>query len=156
MTLTRSASVMFETTISGSGGKTGIVVPDGVIERLGAGRRPAVHVVLNGYGYRSTVAVMGGRHLIGVNASVREAAGLQAGDAVKVRLTVASGPRPVDMSAELVEALAADDRARQFFASLPNSLQRYHADAISAAKTEETRRRRVEKAVALFRDGKKR
>jgi hypothetical protein len=50
--------VTFQTTVAGSGGKTGIVVPAEAITELGAGRRPAVHVDLNGYAYRSTVAVM--------------------------------------------------------------------------------------------------
>ena len=153
---TPSATATFTTTLAGSGGKTGIVVPDDVIDQLGAGHRPAVHVDLNGYRYRSTVAVMAGRHMIGVNASVREATGLQAGAAVTVGLAVASTPRQVDMPAELAEALAADDEAAAFFATLSNSLQRYHADAVSGAKTEETRRRRVAKAVALFRAGQKR
>jgi hypothetical protein len=146
----------FDTTVAGSGGKTGIEVPAGVVEQLKAGRRPAVHVTLNGYEYRTTVAVMGGRYLIGVNADVRAATGLSAGDPVTVVLRVASAPREVSMPAELGEALAADPKAKSFFDALPNSLQRYHADNVSAAKSDETRRRRVEKAVALFRDGKKR
>ena len=60
------------------------------------------------------------------------------------------------MPTELADALAADDEARAFFESLSNSLQRFHADNVRAAKTEETRQRRVEKALALFREGKKR
>ena len=35
-------------------------------------------------------------------------------------------------------------------------MQRYHVDTINAAKTEETRQRRIAKAVALFADGKQR
>jgi Bacteriocin-protection, YdeI or OmpD-Associated/Domain of unknown function (DUF1905) len=149
-------SVGFETNVAGSGGKTGIVVPEEVIFALGAGRRPAVHVDLNGYAYRSTVAVMGGAYLIGVNSAVREATGLTAGDPVRVTLTVANSPRAVDVPHDLAEALAASPATAAFFDSLPNSLQRYHVDNVNAAKTRETRQRRIEKAVALFRDGKKR
>ena len=43
-----------------------------------------------------------------------------------------------------------------FFAKLSNSLQRYHIDNVNAAKSAETRQRRIEKAVSLFRDGKQR
>ena len=156
LSATVPAGCTFDTTVAGSGGKTGIVIPDEVIDQLNAGRRPAVHVTLNGFEYRSTVAVMDGRYLVGISAAVREATGLQAGDAVTVVLAVASTPRQVDMPVELAEALAADDQARAFFESLSNSLQRYHADNVSAAKTAETRQRRVEKAIALFHDGKKR
>lgn len=156
MTTTESEAVTFETTVAGSGGKTGVVVPEDVIGRLGGGRRPAVHVEVNGYAYRSTVAVMGGRYLLGVSAAVREATGLEAGDPVTVVLTLATTVRDVDMPQELIDALAADDQARAFFGTLSNSLQRLHADSINAAKTEETRQRRLDKAMALFRAGKKR
>lgn len=149
-------AVSFHTRVAGSGGKAGIVVPEDVITRLGAGRRPAVHVDLNGYAYRSTVAVMGGTYMIGVNASVREATGLEPGHGVTVTLTVASAPREVNMPQDFADALAADEGARAFFAGLSNSLQRYHVDNINSSKTSETRARRVQKALALFREGAQR
>lgn len=148
--------VSFRTTVAGSGGKTGIVVPDDVVERLGAGHRPAVHVDLDGHPYRSTVGVMGGVHMVPVSAAVRQATGLSAGDEVTVTLTVATTPREVDVPEELAAALAADDAARAFFEGLSNSLQRYHADNVRAAKGADTRARRVEKTLALFREGKQR
>ena len=43
---------------------TGIVVPDAVVEKLASGKRPKVAVTLNGYTYRSTVAVMGGQFML--------------------------------------------------------------------------------------------
>jgi Bacteriocin-protection, YdeI or OmpD-Associated/Domain of unknown function (DUF1905) len=156
MTAVQEPSVGFETTVAGSGGKTGIVIPDRVIDELGAGRRPAVHVDLNGYRYRSTVAVMGGRYMVSVNAGVREATGLAGGDPVRVTLTLASTPREVNVPSDFATALAANPATASFFDSLSNSLQRYHVDNIVAAKTPETRQRRIDKAVALFRDGKKR
>ena len=152
----RQHTVAFATTVAGSGGKTGIVVPEDAVAQLGAGRRPAVHVELNGYAYRSTVAVMGGQSLISVSAAVREATGLEAGHPVEVRLSVATTPREVEVPQDLREALAADERAGAFFDALSNSLQRYHVDSVTSAKTAETRARRVEKALALFREGKKR
>jgi hypothetical protein len=146
----------FETTLAGSGGKTGIVVPPDAVERLGAGRRPPVHVEVGGHTYRSTVAVMGGQYLVGVNADVRAATGLAAGDPVRVTLTLAESPREVDVPADLAAALAADEQAGAFFTSLSNSLQRYHVDAVTGAKTAETRQRRIDRALALFRSGQKR
>ena len=154
--MTEFETVTFETTVAGSGGKTGIDVPEDVVQRLGAGRRPAVHVEVNGYAYRSTVAVMGGRYLVSVSAAVREAAGVQAGDPVTVALSVATTARAMDVPQELRDALASDDEARAFFGTLSNSLQRYHADTISTAKTPETRQRRAQNALALFREGKRR
>lgn len=156
MTTTETRTATFQTSLAGSGGKVGIVVPADAIAALDAGKRPAVHVDLNGHAYRSTVAVMGGQFMIGVNAGVRDATGLKAGDAVSVTLTVADTPRDVDVPEDLAAALAADDRAGAFFAALSNSLQRYHVDLVNGAKTPETRHRRIDKALGLFREGKKR
>jgi bacteriocin resistance YdeI/OmpD-like protein/uncharacterized protein DUF1905 len=151
-----TTSVTFDTTVAAAGNNTGIVVPDELIERLGAGRRPAVIVNLNGYEYRNTVGVMGGRHMISVSAAVRKDAGLQAGDPVHVVLTIAESPREVTVPGDLAAALSADPAAGAFFAKLPNSLQRYHVDNVNGAKTAETRQRRIDKAIALFQQGKQR
>lgn len=155
--MTEPRSAAFDATIeSTSGSTTGIEVPPDVLAALGAGGRPAVHVDLDGYAYRTTVGVMGGRHLVSVSAAVRAATGLTGGDPVRVTLTVAETPQAVDVPPDLAAALAAAPQAGAFFATLPNSLQRYHVDAVTGAKTDETRQRRIDKAVALFLDGKRR
>jgi hypothetical protein len=153
---TEPKSATFETTVAASGNNTGIVVPAEVIEQLGAGKRPPVLVNINGYEYRSTAAVMGGQHMIGISAAVRAATGLTGGDPIRVVLTVADTPREVDVPTDFAAALAAEDGTEAFFGKLSNSLQRYHVDNINGAKTEDTRQRRIEKAVALFREGKQR
>jgi len=73
-----------------------------------------------------------------------------------VVLTVADTPREVPVPDDLAAALAAEPQAGAFFAGLSNSLQRYHVDAVTGAKAPETRRRRIDRAVALFREGKQR
>jgi len=148
--------VAFDTTVTASGNNTGIVVPDEVIERLGVGKRPAVVVNVNGYEYRNTVGVMGGKFLLSISSAVRKETGLKGGDAIHVVLSVASGPRDVDMPADLQAALEAEPRLAEFFATLSNSVQRYHVDNVNAAKGADTRKRRIEKSIALFREGKQR
>lgn len=150
------STVTFETTVAASGNNTGIVVPDEAIEQLRAGKRPPVLVNVNGYEYRNTLAVMGGKHMIGISAAVRNATGLKGGDPIRVTLTIASTPREVNVPADFAAALAADERARAFFEKLSNSMQRYHVDNITAAKSADTREGRIDKAIALFRDGKQR
>ena len=149
-------SVSFDTTVTAAGNNTGIVVPDNLIDDLGAGSRPAVVVNVNGYEYRNTVGVMGGKHMISISAAVRKETGLKGGDPIHVTLTLADAPREVDVPADFAAALSADPDAGAFFAALSNSLQRYHVDNITEAKTAETRQRRIEKAISLFREGKKR
>ena len=154
--MSRPNGVTFETTVAASGNNTGIVVPEEVIGQLAAGKRPAVLVDVNGYQYRNTVGVMGGKHMISISAAVRRATGLKGGDPIRVTLTVAEAPPEVQIPADFAEALAADEQARTFFGKLSNSMQRYHVDNINAAKSAETRQRRIDKAIALFRDGKQR
>jgi hypothetical protein len=115
-----------------------------------------VVVDLNGYEYRNTVGVMGGKHMVSVSSAVRKATGLKGGDPVTVKLRVADAPREVNVPPDFAAALAADKVAGAFFATLSNSMQRYHVDNINGAKTDETRQRRIDKAIALFRDGKQR
>jgi hypothetical protein len=147
---------MFDTTVTAAGNITGIVVPDVLIEQLDAGRRPAVTVNVNGHEYRSTVGVMGGRHMISISAAVRRDTGLTAGDAIHVVLTLAAGPREITVPDDLAAALSADPAAEAFFTKLSTSLQRYHLDNLNAAKTAETRQRRIDKAISLFQQGKQR
>ncbi|MCU1395031.1 MAG: hypothetical protein JWM34_3459 [Ilumatobacteraceae bacterium] len=146
----------FDTTLSAFGNNTGIEVPPAVIEALGAGKRPAVLVNVNGYEYSTTIGVMAGKSLVSVSAAIRKATGLQGGDPISVTLTVADEPRTVTVPEDLERALAADPAAARFFAGLSNSLQRYHIDNINGAKTDETRARRVAKAIELFLAGKQR
>ncbi len=149
-------SVTFQATVAATGNNTGIVVPGEVIEQLAAGKRPSVVVNVNGYEYRNTVGVMGGRHMISISAAVRTATGLKGGDPVRVTLTVADTPPEVNVPADFAAALAAEERASAFFGKLSNSMQRYHVDNINAAKSAGTRQRRIDKAIALFLDGKQR
>jgi len=69
---------------------------------------------------------------------------------------VADSPPEVAIPADFAAALAADEQASAFFGKLSNSLQRYHIDTITAAKSADTRQRRIDKAMALFLAGKQR
>lgn len=151
-----TAPVTFETRLEGDGNKIGFTVPPAAIEALDAGQRPPVTVELHGYTYRYTVAVMGGKHLIGVNSEVRTATGLANGDTVHVTLTLDTTPRTVDMPDDFAAALAAHPPARTFFDGLSNSLQRYHVGNVTGTKNPDTRQRRIDKAIELFLAGKKR
>jgi hypothetical protein len=149
-------SVTFEATVAATGNNTGIVVPDEVIGQLEAGKRPPVVACVNGYEYRTTAGVMGGKSMIPISAAIRAATGLKGGDPVSVTLTVAEAPREVTIPPDFATALAAEPRASAFFDKLANSLRRYHIDSITSAKTADTRQRRIDKAIALFLDGKQR
>lgn len=132
---------------------TGIPVPPEVVARLGAGRRPAVRVHVGGYGYRSTVGVMGGRFLVPLSADHRSRAGVAAGDEVDVTLELDTEPREVTVPDDLGAALGAPPGARQAFDALSYSQRRSLVQGIEDAKTAATRQRRVAKAVRTVAEG---
>jgi len=141
----------FSTTVE-LGGKTatGMAVPADVVDALGAGKKPAVQVTVNGHTYRSTVATMGGRFLLPLSAEHRTAAGVAAGDRVEVDVELDTAPRVVEVPADLAGALDAEPAARRRFDGLSYSAQRRHVLAVEGAKAEATRQRRVASAVATL------
>ena len=136
----------FSTTLFQQGNNTGIEVPSDVLERLGGGKRPAVVVTVNGFEYRSTVGVMGGRYLIPFSSDKRAATGLVGGDAIDVELIVDAAPRTVEVPADLASALEAAG-VRAAFDALAPSARKAHATAVESAKAAETRSRRIESIV---------
>jgi uncharacterized protein DUF1905/bacteriocin resistance YdeI/OmpD-like protein len=130
------------------GTTTGIEVPPEVVEVLGGGRRAKVAVTLGGHRYRTSLASMGGRVLVGVSAEVRAAAGVAAGDQLEVDLVLDDEPRVVAVPDDLAAALAAEPGAADAFAALSYSLQRRHVLAVEGAKAAQTRARRVAAVVA--------
>ena len=139
-------------------GKTavGFAVPEATVLALGRGKRPPVNVTINGYTYRSTVAPMGGRYLVGVSAENRAAAGVRGGETHDIELTLDSAPREVELPPDFAAALAADPAARTTFDALSPSNKGYHTALIAGAKSDETRQRRIEKSVAALHDGRPR
>jgi hypothetical protein len=149
--------VRFRTTIRQSGRTaTGIEVPEQVVEALGSGGRPAVKVTINGYTYRSTVAVLGGRYMVGVSAEHRAGAGVAGGDEVDVDLELDTAPREVRVPADLAAALDAEPAARRAFDGLSYSNKSWHVLQVEGAKTEETRQRRIARSVDILRQGRAR
>lgn len=137
----------FETTMTLVGNNTGIEVPPEVIEALGAGKKPPVKVTVNGYEYRNTVAVMGGKYMISFSSDKRAATGIQGGDPIVVDLELDTAPRTVEVPDDLAAALDAAPGAREAFDRLAPSHKKAHVTAVESAKAPETRQRRIAKAV---------
>ena len=135
---------------AGRGGHL-VEIPLDVNAVFGA-RRPPVRGTLNGATFRSTVAVYGGRYLLGLNRELREAAGgVAVGDNVSVELEWDDEERTVDLPPDLRAALNADLLA--FFETLSYTRRREYVRWIEEAKRAATRRRRVARAVELLREG---
>jgi len=147
----------FRTTLL-SAGKTalGFEVPPDVVEGLGAGKRPPVLVTINGFTYRNTVAVYGGVFMIGVSAENRAAARVKGGDEVDIDLELDTAPREVAVPPELQAALDADPAAKATFDTLSYSNKSFHTLQVTGTNNPDTRARRIEKSIAMLREGKPR
>lgn len=139
---------------------TGLLIPDDVVAALGQSRKPAVTVTVDGpvtrHTYRSTVAARGDRYLLPVSADIRKITGLSAGDEVDVELQLDTAVRKVEVPADLAALLDSEPAVKVFFETLSYSNQLAHTLSIDAAKTAETRQRRVEKAMDTLRSGRAR
>jgi hypothetical protein len=145
-----SSGVTFTVTLELAGKTaTGMEVPAEVVERLGAGKRPPVKVTIGGYTYRNTIAVMGGRYMLGVSAEHRAGAGVAAGDTVKVTLELDAEPRTVSVPDGLAAALRAAG-VDEAFARLAFTHRKEHVRAVEDAKKPETRARRIAKTVEML------
>ena len=135
------------------GGKTatGIEIPTEVVEGLDSGKRPAVRMTINGYTYRSTVATMDGKFMVGVSAEVREAAGVAGGDTVDVEIELDTAPREVEVPGDFAAALDSDPKAKAKFDTLSYSGKLRLVAPVANAKKPETRERNIDKALAELR-----
>jgi hypothetical protein len=113
--------------------------------------RAPVKVTLNGHSYRSTIAAMGGPPCIPLRKSHREAARLEGGETIEVRVDLDTEARQVTAPPDFLGALKATRGAWDRWRELSYSHQREHVEAIEAAKKPETRARRIEAAIRLVR-----
>jgi bacteriocin resistance YdeI/OmpD-like protein/uncharacterized protein DUF1905 len=132
-----------------------IEVPAGIVEALGAGKRPPVRATVNGYMFRTTVAVYGGKFYVGLRKDIRQASGVRPGQRVEVGLEVDEDPREVEVPSDFARALGADPEAKAAFEALSFTHRKEHVQSIVEAKKEETRRRRIDKALQMLRAGPK-
>lgn len=142
--------VVFKGTVQRHGGPGFIELPFDPKAVFGKARAP-VKVTLNGYTFRTTIAVMGGPPCIGIRTSYREAAGLEGGETIEVRLELDGEPRVVTPPPDLVKALKAAPPAWERWQELSYTHQREHAEAVEGAKKPETRARRITNAVTMVR-----
>jgi uncharacterized protein YdeI (YjbR/CyaY-like superfamily) len=91
---------------------------------------------------------VGGEKRIPVSAQVRAEAGIAAGQTIEVDVVRDDAPRTVDVPDDLRAALAKESDLRARFDALSYSNQRRHVLSVTAARTEETRARRIGKVIS--------
>lgn len=140
-------TIQYTTTIVQTGNNTGIPVPETILEQLNGGKKPLVKVTLNGYTYRSAVGKMGDKFMISLSAENRKNAQVKGGDTLEISVALDTEARTVSLPAGLQKALDKNKTARAAFEQLAPSRKKAIALSVAEAKTEETRTRRIEKAI---------
>ena len=134
---------------------TGLQVPNDVVAGLGAGKRPAVRITINGYSYRTTAMFMGGRFLVPLAAEHRDGAGVSAGEEIDVDIELDTAVREVIVPADLATALAGQPSVQAFFDQLSFTHRKEWVRWIEDAKKPETRQARLIKTIDELRDGRR-
>ncbi len=140
----------FEVVLQSEGPGLFIEVPFDVKAEFGRAKLPVI-VSINGYEYRSTVAVYGGKYFLPVKKEHRDAAGVAAGQTVRVTLKPDEAPRTVAPPRDLAALLAKDKALKAAWTKLSFTHQREHVEALEGAKKPETRARRLNKLLEALR-----
>jgi len=91
-------------------------------------------VTINGFTYRSTVAVLGGAFMVGVSAENRAGANVVGGDDVDVELELDTEPRVVTELPDFAAALDAEPMARRTFDGISRSDRSWHVLQVEGAR----------------------
>ena len=127
---------------------TGIEIPFDVEAVFGAKRVP-VKAVVNGAEYRGSIVRMGGKYMLGIPQSFREAAGISAGEHIVVTIERDAEVRTVSVPDDFAEVLEhAGLRLR--FDAMSYTHRKEHVRAIEEAKAPATRLRRIARAVEMI------
>jgi hypothetical protein len=147
----------FRTKLVGQEGSSVAAVnaPFDVKEVFGTIARVPVRGTINGFPFRSSLMPMGSCHYMAVNRTMREGACCKAGDIVTVVMERDTAPRVVTIPAVLKKALAKSKTAQANWKKYSFSNQKEMVLAITGAKQEETRARRLSRIVDIVTNGKK-
>ncbi len=137
------------------GAVAAITPPIDVPAVFGTRGRVPISGTINGFAFRSSLMPMGGCHMIPVNKGLREGAGVKAGDMVELAMQRDDAARTVEPPRALKKILSKNKTARANWEKLPFSHKKEIAVWIEGAKREETRERRLTKAIQVLESGAK-
>jgi hypothetical protein len=137
------------------GAVAALIPPFDVEQEFGTRARVPVRGTINGFPFRSSLMPMGGCHMMPVNQSLRAGAGVMPGDTVSVVMERDEAERTVPLPPALRKELAKDKAARAHWEKLSFTHKKEIALSITGAKQEQTRARRLAKAVDVLKTGRK-
>ena len=139
--------VSYLTVVVGNGPHASLHIPDEVLAELGANRRAALRVTVNGHTYQSTATGVNGEcHVVFPRAN-RDQAGVEAGDEVEVHLELEAGRRDVELPEELKAALVGAGLL-EVFEEQSYSKRKEFARQVAEAEAIATKQSRIEKIIS--------
>jgi hypothetical protein len=150
-------TLRFQAKIQGkeAGVVAAITPPAEVMEFFATRGRVPIRGTINGFPFRSSLMPMGGCHMMPVNKTLREGAGVRPGDMVDMVIERDQEERTVEAPPELERELAKSKKARERWDELAFTHKKEMALSISGAKQEETRKRRLAKVMNVLKTGAK-
>ncbi|HSL31130.1 MAG TPA: YdeI/OmpD-associated family protein [Anaerolineales bacterium] len=146
----------FSATIQNAGGGGAFVEVPFDVEAVFGSKRPRVKAVIEGVPYRGILTRMGTDfHMLIILKEIREKIGKTFGEEVSITVEADTEPRVVEVPAGLRKAFRAEKEAKAFFDRLSYTHQREYVMWINEAKREETRQRRIVKAIEMLKEGKR-
>jgi len=138
----------------GVGTWTFFVAPFKVEKVFGSKARVKVKGTINGVLFRSSLFPRGdGTHYMVVNKSLREKTCIGPGDSVHITLEIDTEERVVQVPENFEKALKENKIAKAAFEKSSYTHKKEYVEWIEDAKQEETRKRRIEKAISKLAGG---
>jgi bifunctional DNA-binding transcriptional regulator/antitoxin component of YhaV-PrlF toxin-antitoxin module len=138
---------------AGRGGGAYVVFPYDTEKEFGTKGKVPVNATIDGIADRGGLFTMGKPfHMLGVPKAIREQIGKGPGDIVSVALWKDEQPREVEVP-PVFKALMKKAGVLPFFETLSFTNRKEYCRWITEAKKEETRTRRLEKALEMLKKG---
>jgi hypothetical protein len=122
--------------------------PFDTVAFFGTKGRVPVKVTIGGVELATSIAPMGGRHVLAFSGPNAKKLGIKVGDSIRITIEKDERERTVDVPPDLAKALQGP--AKEAWEALAYSHQKEHALAIAEAKQPETRARRIAKTIAML------
>jgi hypothetical protein len=137
--------------VKGERGGVGIYFPLDVEKEFGRKGMIKIHAFFDGEPYRGSLAPMGGgKHMLLVKKEIRQKINKEVGDRIKVVIIEDLEERVVEIPEEFQKLLNENPEAKKNYDSMSYTHRKEYARWIAEAKKEDTRRRRLEKAIEMI------
>ncbi len=115
-----------------------------------------IKATFDGIPYRGSIVRMGSPdHILLIRKDIRAKIGKSFGEMVDVCLEEDTEARTVELPADFEAAMKCETAVLEFYKKLSYTHQKEYVNWIVEAKREDTRKRRIAKAVEMMKDGKK-